>query len=174
MSVRLCVFDAYGTLFDVSSAVREAATAPGGDALAAHWRGLAADWRARQLSYTWLRAVMGAHADFWQVTQDALDWALEVRGLAGDTALRDRLLGLYRRLAAFPEASAMLAALKARGRAAAILSNGEPGMLAEAIASAGLGGLFEAVLSAEEAGVFKPARAVYRDRYLGLIPSGGD
>lgn len=161
MPVRLCVFDAYGTLFDVAAAAREAAAAPGGEALAGAWQGLAADWRAKQLGYTWLRAVMGAHADFWQVTRDALDWALEAHGLAGDGALRDRLLGLYRRLAAFPEVPAMLAALKARGRAAAILSNGEPGMLAEAVAAAGLDGHFGAVLSVEEAGMFKPARAVY-------------
>ncbi|MCX7645280.1 MAG: haloacid dehalogenase type II [Rhodobacteraceae bacterium] len=161
MSVRLCVFDAYGTLLDVAAAAREAAAAPGGAALAGLWQGLAADWRAKQLAYTWLRAAMGAHADFWQVTQDALDWALEARGLAGDAALRDRLLALYRRLPAFAEVPAVLAALQARGHALAILSNGTPAMLAEALASAGIAGHLDAVLSVEAAGVFKPARAVY-------------
>lgn len=161
MPVRLCVFDAYGTLFDVAAAAREAAAAPGGEALAGAWQGLAADWRAKQLGYTWLRAVMGAHADFWQVTQDALDWSLEARGLAGDGALRDRLLGLYRRLSAFPEVPSVLAALKARGQALAILSNGTPGMLAEAVASAGIAAHLDDVLSVEAAGVYKPARAVY-------------
>jgi 2-haloacid dehalogenase len=160
MPIRACVFDAYGTLFDVAAAARQAAAEPGREVLAQAWPRLAADWRTKQLQYTWLRAVMGTHADFWQVTQDGLDWALEAQGLA-DPALRDRLLQLYRELAAFPEVPAMLATLKARGLATAILSNGEPGMLRAAVASAGIGDSLDDVLSVEAAGIFKPARAVY-------------
>ena len=161
MPIRACVFDAYGTLFDVAAAARQAAAEPGRERLAQAWPRLAADWRAKQLSYTWLRAVMGAHADFWQVTQDALDWALEAQGLDRDADLRARLLHLYRALAAFPEVPDVLAALKAQGLATAILSNGEPGMLSDAVASAGIGAHLDAVLSVEAVGVFKPARAVY-------------
>lgn len=161
MPVRTCVFDAYGTLFDVAGAAREAAAAAGGGRLAGLWPALASDWRLKQLQYTWLRAVMGAHADFWQVTQDGLDWALEARGLGDDADLRDRLLDLYRRLPAYPEVPAMLAALKAAGFGTAILSNGAPAMLADAVASAGIGGLLDDVLSVEAVGIFKPARAVY-------------
>jgi 2-haloacid dehalogenase len=160
MPIRACVFDAYGTLFDVAAAARQAAAEPGREVLAQAWPRLAADWRTKQLQYTWLRAVMGTHADFWQVTQDGLDWALEAQGLA-DPALRDRLLQLYRELAAFPEVPAMLATLKARGLATAILSNGEPGMLRAAVASARIGDSLDDVLSVEAAGIFKPARAVY-------------
>ena len=96
MPVRACIFDAYGTLFDVTAAARQAAAGPEGERHAAVWPRLAADWRVKQLQYTWLRAVMGTHADFWQVTQDSLDWALEAQGLAGEAALRDWLLRLYR------------------------------------------------------------------------------
>lgn len=171
MPVTACVFDAYGTLFDVAGAARAAAAEPGGAVLAEHWPRLAADWRDKQLAYTWLRAVAGAHADFWQVTTEALDWALAAQGLT-DPALRDRLLALYRRLPAYPEVPATLAALQAQGRRCAILSNGSPGMLADAVASAGLDGRFEAVLSVEEVGVFKPHPSVYAliEGRLGVAP----
>jgi len=160
MPIRTCVFDAYGTLFDVAAAAREAATEPGRAAFAAHWQKIAADWRLKQLQYTWLRAVAGAHTDFWQVTQDGLDWALEAAGL-DDPELRERLLALYFELSAYPEVPEMLATLKERGQATAILSNGEPRMLAGAVDSAGLGAYLDAVLSVEDVGVFKPHRTVY-------------
>ena len=160
MPISACVFDAYGTLFDVHAAARIAAGEPGREALAALWPRLAADWRTKQLEYTWLRAVMGAHADFWQVTQDGLDWAMAAAGLA-DPDLRARLLALYRELPAYPEVPGMLSALKAAGRQVAILSNGTPGMLADATASAGIGPQMDAVLSVEEVGVFKPDARVY-------------
>lgn len=158
--VGACVFDAYGTLFDVGAAARLAAAEPGAGAWAAHWPTLAADWRRKQLEYTWLRATAGAHADFWQVTGDALDWALEAAGL-NDPALRARLLALYWELPAFPEVPAVIRSLAGQGKRLAILSNGSPDMLRAAVASAGLEGAFEAILSVESVGVFKPARAVY-------------
>ena len=161
MPAKLCVFDAYGTLFDVDAAARRAAAEPGGKGLARHWPRLAADWRAKQLQYSWIRAITGAHADFRTVTADALDWALATAGLDGDAALRDRLLALYRTLDAFPEVPAMLATLKRVGIPAAILSNGSPDMLAAAVASAGIGGDLAAVLSVECVGVFKPDARVY-------------
>lgn len=169
--IKACVFDAYGTLFDVAAAARIAAAGPGGADWAPRWPQLAADWRRKQLEYTWLRAVAGAHVDFWQVTQDALDWALEAHHLPS-AALRARLLALYWELAAFAEAPAVLARLAAQGQRLAILSNGSAGMLAAAVASAGLGGTFEALLSVDEVGVFKPHRKVYDlvGAHLGLAP----
>ena len=98
MPITTFIFDAYGTLFDVNAAARQAADEPGRDALAEVWPKLAADWRAKQLEYTWLRATAGRHTDFWTVTQDGLDWAMEAAGLE-DAALRERLLALYRELA---------------------------------------------------------------------------
>lgn len=159
-TIKACVFDAYGTVFDVGAAARIAAAEPGAEHWSAKWPQLAADWRRKQLEYTWLRAVAGAHVEFWQVTQDGLDWALEAAGLS-DPALRERLLALYWELAAFPEVPAMLSTLAAQGQRLAILSNGSPGMLEGAVNSAGLQGQFEALLSVEDVGVFKPHTSVY-------------
>lgn len=160
MPLSTCVFDAYGTLFDVSAAARAAAAEPGNEALAACWQALSAHWRTKQLQYSWLRAVTGDHTDFWAVTQDGLDWAMEAVGLS-DPALRERLLALYWELDAYAEVPAMLAALKAAGRGTAILSNGSPDMLDGAVRSAGLGDLLDAILSVESVGVFKPDARVY-------------
>lgn len=160
MPIRLCVFDAYGTLFDVAAAARVAAQERGSEGWAARWPALSAQWRRKQLEYTWLRAVAGAHVDFWQVTQDALDWALEAEGLT-DPALRQRMLDLYHELAAFPEVPGVLAALKERGLKLAILSNGAPDMLQAAANSAEVTSQFDAILSVEEVGVFKPHPSVY-------------
>ena len=161
MAITTCIFDAYGTLFDVSAAARRAADEPGREALAERLSGLAEDWRTKQLQYTWLRAVTGDHTTFWQVTEDGLDWALEHRGLDGDPELRARLLDLYRELDAYPEVPAMLRALKEGGLNCAILSNGNPEMLQSAVDAAGIGDHLDDVLSVESVGVFKPARAVY-------------
>ena len=122
------IFDAYGTLFDVNSAARIASAEPDFPELAAHWPAVAANWRRKQLEYTWLRAVSGRHADFEQVTKDGLDWTLEAAKLTSP-ALRERLLALYWELDAYPEVTAMLARLKAAGARTAILSNGTPEML---------------------------------------------
>ena len=160
MPVTTCVFDAYGTLFDVAAAARIAAEQPGQEKLAEVWPRLAADWRAKQLQYTWLRAVSGDHISFWQVTEDGLDWAMEASGL-NDPVLRETLLALYWELPAYPEVPAMLSALKDKGFQTAILSNGSPDMLEGAVDFAGVGPWLDAVLSVEDVGVFKPARAVY-------------
>ena len=173
MTITTCIFDAYGTLFDVAAAAREAAAEPGRETFAAHWPKVAEHWRLKQLQYSWLRAITGAHTDFWEVTQNGLDWALEASGLDGDTALRDRLLQLYWELSAYPEVPAMLAALKAAGLNTAILSNGSLPMLDGAVQSAGVGDLLDDVLSVDSVGIFKPARAVYDlvgDRF-GCTPS---
>jgi 2-haloacid dehalogenase len=160
MPVTTCIFDAYGTLFDVGAAARHVASEPGRDAFAGIWQTLANDWRLKQLQYTWLRAVAGAHTDFWTVTQNGLDWALENNGLS-DPDLRERLLALYWELAAYPEVPAMLSALKSAGFATAILSNGCPEMLDGAVQSAGINNLLDDVLSVESVGIFKPHRRVY-------------
>lgn len=172
MTIKACVFDAYGTLFDVGAAARIAASEPGAESWAHHWPRLAADWRRKQLEYSWLRAVAGAHVDFWQVTQDGLDWALEAAALA-DPDLRARLLALYWELPAFPEVPAMLEALRGQGLRLAILSNGAPAMLQAAVDSAGIGDLLDGgCLSVEEVGVFKPHVRVYDlvGQHLGTRP----
>lgn len=161
MPITTCVFDAYGTLFDVTAAARQAAAEPAFPDLSDRWVELAGQWRLKQLQYTWLRAVAGAHTDFWEVTQNGLDWALAATGLQGNAALRQRLLDLYWELQAYPEVPAMLTALKKSGQRTAILSNGSPEMLDGAVQSAGIGDVLDDVLSVESVGVFKPAAAVY-------------
>ena len=161
MPITTCVFDAYGTLFDVAAAAREAAAEPAFAAIAETWPELAEHWRLKQLQYSWLRAVTGAHDDFWQVTQEGLDWSLEKMGVADDPALRERLLALYWELQAFAEVPAMLHALKDGGLNTAILSNGSPAMLDGAVQSAGISDLLDVSLSVESVGVFKPHASVY-------------
>ena len=183
MPIKAAVFDAYGTLFDVTAAAREAAAEPDGAALAGVWPQLAAHWRAKQLQYTWLRAVTGDHIDFWTVTQNGLDWAMEACNLNDDT-LRARLLQLYWELSAYPEVPAMLAELKQMGLGTAILSNGSPDMLKGAVHSAGITEYLDDNLSVESVGIFKPADVVYelvtkrfdcaRDEVLFVSSNGWD
>jgi 2-haloacid dehalogenase len=122
---------------------------------------LTALWRDKQLQYTWLRAVQGRHADFWQVTGDALDFALETLGI-DEPGLRERLMNLYLTLDPFPEVRDVLTRLKQAGQRTAILSNGSPKMLHAVVEAAGLDRLLDAVLSVEEVGVYKPHPKVYQ------------
>ena len=154
--VQGCVFDAYGTLFDFAAAARNCRDVLGDDI-----DRLTALWRDKQLQYTWLRAAQGRHADFWQVTGDALDFALETLGVT-KPGLRDRLMSLYLTLDPFPEVSGVLARLKAAGLQTAILSNGSPAMLDAAVKAARFETLLDAVLSVEEVGVYKPHPKVYQ------------
>lgn len=165
--VQACVFDAYGTLFDFASAARAC-----GDVLGDQTESLTALWRDKQLQYTWLRAAQGRHADFWQVTGDALDFALETLAI-NRLDLRDRLMTLYLTLDTFPEVPNVLQRLKAAGLKCAILSNGSPKMLEAAVRRAKLETLLDLVLSVEEVGVYKPSPKVYQlavDR-LGIAAS---
>lgn len=155
-AVRACVFDAYGTLFDFASAARRCR-----DVLGDSFDRLTAVWREKQLQYTWLRAAQGRHADFWQVTTDALDFSLETLRL-DQPGLRDRLMELYLTLDAFPEVPDVLRQLKAAGLKTAILSNGTPAMLDSAVKNARIDGLLDIVLSVEEVGVYKPDPRVYQ------------
>lgn len=161
--VRACMFDAYGTLFDIHSPVARVAGRLGPQA-----DSLSRLWRQKQLEYTWLRSLMPANADFRQVTADALDFALEAHGLA-DAALRDELMGLYMTLDAYDDAGPALRALGQAGLAAGILSNGSPDMLEAAVRCAGLSPLLGHVLSVEAAAIFKPSPRAYR---LALAATG--
>ncbi len=153
--IKACVFDAYGTLFDYASAAARCR-----DAIGSGFERFNALWREKQLQYTWLRALQGAHADFWQVTGDALDFTMQTLDL-GDAILRDRLMKLYLELDTFPEVKDTLVRLKAAGIRTAILSNGSPAMLRAVVEHNGIGDLLDGVYSVEEAGVFKTHPKVY-------------
>ena len=159
------VFDAYGTLFDVHSVTRRADVLFPGKGAA-----LSQAWRSKQLEYTWLRSLMGRYRDFNQVTEAALDWALEALSLEANDSARLALLGEYRELAMFPEVRAAVAQLAA-ARPLAILSNGHPDMLDAVVDHNGLREhLRGGVLSVHAAGIFKPAPPVYAiaEEKLGL------
>jgi 2-haloacid dehalogenase len=165
--ISACVFDAYGTLFDVNAAVARCR-----DQIGPKADQLAELWRAKQLQYSWLRSLMRRYADFWQVTGQALDYAMASVGL-NDPVLRARLMDLYQTLDAYADAAPCLQRIKAAGFKTAILSNGSKAMLASAVDSAHLAPLLDAVLSVDEVGIFKPDFSVYRlvtDR-LDLAPA---
>ncbi len=155
-NIGACVFDAYGTLYDFNSAAARCRARLGGKA-----DELSALWRSKQLQYSWLRSLMGAYAPFWQVTGEALDFAMQSLGLA-DKALRAELMDCYRNIDAFPEVPGVLGRLKAKGMRLAILSNGSPDMLAAAAKHAKLDGLLEASLSVDAVKIYKPDRRVYQ------------
>lgn len=154
-NVRACVFDAYGTLFDFNSAAERCR-----DILGDKTDELSAIWRTKQLQYTWLRGLMGKHKPFWEVTGDALEFAMGTVGVK-DAALRQRLMDLYYHIDCFPEVPEVLKTLKSAGITTAILSNGSPDMLAGAVQHTGIGDDLDAVLSVEAVGVFKPHPSVY-------------
>ncbi|MBT7664518.1 MAG: haloacid dehalogenase type II [Rhodospirillaceae bacterium] len=161
-----CVFDAYGTLFDVNAAAQHCAADLGDK-----WLPLAELWRGRQLQYTWLRSLMGEYADFWQGPGEALDFAMDALDLE-DAQLRERLMELYLQLDAYPEVGDVLRRLQDGGMKTAILSNGSPKMLDAAVANAGIGGALDAVISADQIKVYKTAPGVYQMAVdqLGVAP----
>ena len=161
------VFDAYGTLFDVHSAV-----ARHRDAIGPQADRLSQMWRTKQLEYTWTRTLMGAYRDFRVLTAEALDFAA---GQCGGISppVRAALLEAYERLEAYDDVKPALEALKAAGAQTAILSNGTPAMLASAMNFAGIAGLVDACLSVDALGAFKTVPAVYAlaTRRLGVGPA---
>lgn len=155
-NIKACVFDAYGTLFDVHSAVGKYS-----DRLGDVSEQVSNIWRTKQLEYTWLRSLMKKHADFWQITQDALDYALDVYSIT-DKQLRDDLINAYLELECYPEVPDTLRELKNSGQQIAILSNGSPAMLEAVVKSSGVEDLVQIILSVEMVGIFKPDPTVYQ------------
>ncbi|MZR30793.1 haloacid dehalogenase type II [Sneathiella sp. DP05] len=155
-NIKACVFDAYGTLFDVNAAARAEQAALGDK-----WEDVASVWRLKQLQYTWLRSLQRRHADFWQVTGEALDFAL-ANAEVTDPALRERLMNLYLTLSAYPEVKSTLEQLKSAGIKCAILSNGTPKMLSAAVDNAGIAPLLDGIFSIEDVGIYKPDPSTYQ------------
>ena len=162
-----CVFDAYGTLFDVAAAAVQCR-----DALGDKADELSVLWRTRQLEYTWLRSLMQEYVEFRQVTGDGLDYAMAALGIEDD-ALRQRLMDIYMRLDAYPEVKDVLSALKAGGSKTAVLSNGSPEMLSSAVDNAGIAALLDDVFSVDSIGVYTPHPSVYQLAVDGLGVDAG-
>lgn len=155
--LKAVAFDAYGTLFDVYSV---GATAdrffPGRGETLAHL------WRDKQIEYTRLRTLCDKYVSFWQVTEDALTFACLRLNLTVTPPQRAELLDQYRRLKAYDENSGALKRLNAMGLPLAILSNGDPEMLADAVSAAGLGSHFDHLLSVDSVQRFKTAPEAYQ------------
>ena len=155
-SVRYAVFDAYGTLFDVHSAASRYQARLGEQAQA-----VSVLWRTKQLEYTWLRSLMQRYVDFWKVTQDALDYALDSHGI-DDNSLRKDLLSAYHELSCYPEVPETLSKIKQMGLGTAILSNGSPEMLEAGVINSNLEKVLDSIISVDTIEIFKPSPIVYQ------------
>jgi 2-haloacid dehalogenase len=152
--VKVVIFDAYGTLFDVNSAAEKCKNQIGDK-----WEAFANYWRTTQLEYTWLRSLMKRHKDFWKVTEDSLDKSMKVFNI--NPNMRDELLSLYKKLSTFPEVNDTLKQLKNKNLKLAILSNGSPDLLDELVNSNNLIEIFDDLFSIEEVKIYKPDNKVY-------------
>jgi 2-haloacid dehalogenase len=155
--LRACVFDAYGTLLDVNSPVAREAASVGSPGEA-----LSLLWRQRQLEYTWTRSLMNRYADFWRVTEEALDYALEAFDLTNRPGLKQALLNSYLELPAYPDVKGALQSVKSIGLRAAVLSNGTVHMLRAALEANGLSQFIDPCLSVDEPRIYKPDPRVYQ------------
>ena len=153
-NVKLIVFDAYGTLFDVNSAAEKCKGKIGHK-----WDSFANYWRTTQLEYTWLRSLMKKHKDFWQITEDSLDKSMKIFKV--DKLMKNELLNLYKSLTTYPEVKDVLKKLREKNYKLSILSNGTPKLLDELVKSNGLDNIFNDIFSIEEVGIYKPDSKVY-------------
>ena len=152
--IKVIIFDAYGTLFDVNSAAEKCK-----EKIGDRWESFANYWRTTQLEYTWLRSLMKRHKDFWQVTEDSLDKSLLAFKI--DPKMRSELLNLYKILNTFPEVKEVLKNLKEKKYKISILSNGTPDLLDGLVKSNNLEKMFDDIFSVEEVGIYKPDAKVY-------------
>ena len=152
--IKVIIFDAYGTLFDVNSAAKKCK-----EKIGDKWESFANYWRTTQLEYTWLRSLMKRHKDFWQVTEDSLDKSLLAFKI--DPNMRSELLNLYKILNTFPEVKEVLKNLKEKKYKISILSNGTPDLLDALVKSNDLEKMFDDIFSIEEVGIYKPDKKVY-------------
>ena len=164
MVLKVVVFDAYGTLFDVYAIGALAETLYPGQGAA-----LSVLWRDKQIEYTRLISLSDPSAQgsrhylsFWEITRLSLRYALARLGLQHTQANEDALMAQYAELTAFPENLDVLKRLRERGIATAILSNGSPDMLQSAVHSAGMTGLLDAVLSVDGVRQFKTTPSSYQ------------
>ena len=153
-NIKACVFDAYGTLFDVNSAAAQCK-----EKLGSKWEGFSNTWRTTQLEYTWLRSLMKKHKNFWEITEDSLDHTMETFKIKKE--MRNELLDLYKKLSPYPEVKKCLDGLKTKKIKTAILSNGTPDLLKELVESNKIQNYFDDIFSIETVGIYKPDSKVY-------------
>jgi 2-haloacid dehalogenase len=156
MTLRAVLFDVFGTLLDVHSvAARAEQLFPGSG------QRLSQLWRDKQLEYTRLRTLGSRYVPFTTLTEDALMYAGDVLGLDVDAAARGLLMHEYTQLVPFADVVPALRELQARDVTLGVLSNGDPGLLEDALHGARIGEFFDVVLSADAVHVYKVSPAVY-------------
>ncbi|WP_417455107.1 haloacid dehalogenase type II [Kiloniella sp.] len=154
--IKAFVFDAYGTLLDVHSAVRKLSEELGPEA-----QSISDIWRTKQLEYSWLRSLMEAHSNFWTVTSDALTYALKYHDME-DQDLHARLMSLYLELTAYQDALSTLKEINKYKYTTLVLSNGSQEMLDKSLKSSGLQPLLNKAISIDDVQTYKPSPQVYK------------
>jgi 2-haloacid dehalogenase len=119
-------------------------------------------WRARQFEYSWLRTLMGRYVDFWEVSEEALEFAAQQLHLDFDATQRDQVMQSFLSLKAWPDVRPALVALRDAGVRLALLSNFTERMLVAASSSAGIADLLEPPLSTDRVRFYKPHPRAYQ------------
>jgi len=160
---KLIAFDAYGTLFDVYSMGALAEELFPGNGVA-----LALMWRDRQIEYTRLVTMSDPnpggskhYIPFWDLTIRSLRYVCKRMDLELSAANEKRLMDQYAKLTGFADSLSVLKAIKEKGIATAILSNGSREMLATVVESNGLKPYLDQVVTVEEVRLFKTAPQAY-------------
>lgn len=152
---KVYVFDAYGTLFKVSTEI------PGLKKRAVSVVNKIQElWRVRQLEYSWLITCMGKWNDFNEVTEQALDYAMAYHNV-NDPWLKEQLLSIYASPSTFDDVVPFLKQLAKEDQQTAILSNGVEETLIEGTKAAKVNKLIGQIISADKVRVYKPSRSVY-------------
>lgn len=154
-NIKLCVFDAYGTLFDINSVTKHYCSELGD--ISEQFSKL---WRSKQLEYTWLRSLMDRYDNFWCVTKDSLDYALNYFNITNDT-LKSNLLKSYENISCYEEVPTTLSNLKSKNISASILSNATPKMLNAAIKNSKIDFFIDSCISIDKLKIYKPHPTVY-------------
>ena len=150
-------FDVYGTLVD-PLAMSGALLPLAGERAEV----MAATWRAKQLEYSFRRALMDAYENFDVCTRDALRYAAAASGVELSEADEQRLIDAYLDLELYPDVVPGIDALQAQGHAVVAFSNGVDASLRELLSRAGVLDHLDGIVSVDSIRTFKPSPAVYR------------
>lgn len=153
--IKCVAFDMYGTLYDIFSVAEKCeALYPG------KGEQISKIWRNKQLEYSWLRTLMNQYENFWDITKDALYYALDSMNIDYDSSQINDIMNSYFTLTPYPEVVEALQRFSPCKRA--ILTNGNPDMFNSLIIRTGLNKYLEGTLSADTVQLFKPRPEIYQ------------
>lgn len=153
--IKAVAFDAFA-IFDSDSVVRLLESIVPGRGME-----LSCQWRTRQFEYTWLRNSMHRYADFWHVTQDALDYAANQSKVQFGPEQNRQLMSAYLQLNPWPDVVGVLKTLQKSDLRMALLANLTPVMMQSCVTNSSLDPFFEFQLSTDRVNAFKPDAAAY-------------